>query len=90
MGSFHDTGLTCLRCGSSSVIPDAQLADSDGSGFPPSKVEITRRPQAWVFKEPIRVVTRAQVCGVCGYVELFAEDPEALWKAYLEREAHRS
>ena len=86
MADLHDTGLTCLRCGSSSVIPDARLTDRDGSGFPTSEVEIARRPEAWIFKEEERVPTRAQVCGVCGYVELFVVDPEALWNAYVDRE----
>ena len=81
-----DTGLTCLRCGSSAVVPDARLTDRDGSGHQTSEVEVTRRPEAWIFKEQERSPLRAQVCGVCGHVELFARDPEALWEAYRDRE----
>ena len=91
MSDFHDTGLTCLRCGSSSVIPDAHLIDrGEADNRKPAHVGIIRKPEAWIFKEEERVQTRAQVCGVCGYVELFVKDPEALWEAYLDREGNRS
>lgn len=83
MPDIHDTGLTCLRCGSSHIIPDAEINDSNGSTL---KVTVHRRPDASVFKKPVQSKTRFQVCGVCGNVELYVEDPEGLWEAYLDRD----
>ncbi|MEO0556838.1 MAG: hypothetical protein AAF170_01510 [Bacteroidota bacterium] len=87
MPDFHDTGLTCLRCGSSSVIPDAEIIDSNGS---PLKVNVQRKPEASMFKGRVYSTVRFQVCGVCGNVEMYAEDPEALWDAYRDRDESRS
>ena len=74
---------TCLRCGSDAVIPDAYLVDPNYGGT--IAAEMMRAPQALMLKGKERTPVRAQVCGVCGHVELFAADPEALWQAYLDR-----
>jgi len=87
MNDVHDTSLTCLRCGSSSVIPDAEILDGNGA---PLKVNVQRKPDASVFKGRVYSETRFQVCGVCGNVELYVEDPESLWEAYLDRDEHGS
>ena len=75
---------TCLRCGSEAVIPDAYLVDPNYGGA--IGAELMRTPQAMIRKGKERTTVRAQVCGVCGHVELFATDPEALWAAYQKRE----
>jgi len=75
---------TCLRCGSEDVIPDAYLVDPNYGGA--IGAELMRSPGALMLKGKERGTVRAQVCGVCGHVELFASDPEALWQAYLDRQ----
>lgn len=79
----------CVKCGSRKVIPDADLLDqgqySDGS----LKAKYDRNPSA-IFRKG-RSVSRltARVCAGCGYVELYADNPEALYEAYrdvLDRE----
>jgi predicted nucleic-acid-binding Zn-ribbon protein len=83
-------GQPCAKCGSRKVVPDAELLDqgqySDGS----LKAKYERNPSALFFKG--RAVTRllARVCARCGYTELYAEYPEALYEAYrdvLDQEA---
>ncbi len=83
MDDAHNTGLTCLRCGSSSIIPDAEIIDSSGG---PLKVNVQRKPDASVFKGRVYSLTRFQVCGVCGNVEMYVKEPETLWEAYLDRD----
>ena len=41
-----------------------------------------------MFKGTEFVATTARVCADCGFVEVYAVDPEALWKAHLDRIAN--
>ena len=78
--------LLCPRCGSDAVIPDARLVDrGDGDARKTLDVGLETRPDAVVFKKETRVPLRAQVCGDCGFVDLFATDPGRMWEAYLDR-----
>ena len=47
------------------------------------RVAVARKPEALIFKSEEKIDTYARVCGECGFVELFAEDPLALYEAYL-------
>ena len=76
----------CLKCGSDSVVPEARLLDRNENGArQPAEVGVQKNPGAWVFKDEVRVPTRVQVCGDCGFVEVYATDPHALWDAYVDR-----
>ena len=67
-------------------FPDVRLIDrGDGDLRKPAELGVTTKPQALVFKGEVRVPTRAQVCGDCGFVEVYATDPRALWEAYVDR-----
>ena len=78
--------LRCPRCGSDAVIPDARLVDrGDGDARHTLEVGLVRQPDAMLVKHEERVAVRAQVCGDCGFVELYAADPAKLWGAYLDR-----
>jgi hypothetical protein len=46
-------------------------------------VAVARDPDAIFFTGEERIDTHARVCGECGFVELFAKDPRALYEAYL-------
>lgn len=75
---------TCARCGSSKIIPRARAVDGDhGSTVGSLHVAVARDPDAIFFKGEERIDTYARVCGECGFVELFAKDPHALYEAYL-------
>ena len=77
-------GERCGKCGSGKVIPLVGVMDqgqhSDGRlqalvGY--------SNPEAWVFKGAVYARLSATNCGECGYTELTAEDPAALYEAYL-------
>ncbi len=77
---------TCLRCGSDSIIPDVRPVDrGEANARYVTEVGIVTNPAALMFKGEVRSETRAQVCADCGFVEVYAVDPEALWNAHLER-----
>jgi ribosomal protein S27AE len=74
----------CTKCGSNRIIPLVGVIDqgeySDGSlkafvGY--------TNPEAWVFKGSVYARLRASICGQCGYTELSAENPSALYDAYI-------
>ena len=75
---------TCGRCGSSKIIPRARAIDLGDHAIVGSlRVAVERDPDALFFKGEERVDTYARICGECGFVELFAEDPQALYEAYV-------
>ena len=69
---------SCPICGSQNVIPDASVTASHQH----LKVVVKGNPQALVFKDPLIVDLKAQVCGECGHVEFKAADPKALYRRY--------
>ena len=77
--------LLCTRCGSDAVIPRVRVSErgDDNIRFD-LEVEVKRRPNAVFFKRPERSPLWAQVCGVCGHVELYADAPGALYAAHLQ------
>lgn len=76
----------CLKCGSDSVVPDARLIDrGDADSRKTAEVGVQTNPGAWVFKGEVRVPTRVQVCGDCGFIEVYATDPHKLWEAHVDR-----
>ncbi len=76
----------CLKCGSDAVIPDVRLIDRrEGNARMPAELGVETKPDALMFTGEVRVSTRAQVCGDCGFVEVYAADPRTLWDAYVER-----
>ncbi len=75
----------CNKCGSDEIIPLATMVDqgeySDGRL---KAVVAYTNPEAWVFKGAVCAKLKANICGQCGYTELIAENPAALYDAYLE------
>ena len=82
---------TCSKCDSKNIIPNALIEDKGMSNVPWSlSVRVEEKPDALVFKGRHTTALRAWVCGACGFAELYAEEPQALYDAYarsLEREA---
>lgn len=79
------TNLKCCKCGSEKVIPGVDsffLGASSGGDFT-ARVGYAN-PDALVFSGPIYAKLKANICGECGYTELVAKNPAALYKEYLE------
>ena len=74
----------CTKCGSAKIIPMAAVADQGQGSDGRLKAFVETHPDAWVFKGPVRAKLNATICGDCGYTELIAEDPAALYDAYLK------
>ena len=80
--------LTCTRCGSDEVIPRVRVVErGDGTRYD-LQVEVQRRPNAVLFKRPERSSLSALVCGACGFTELYAEAPRALYAAYVQADSN--
>lgn len=71
------TGI-CPKCGSRDIIAPAEV---HGSLDRPIKVGTYQNPDALIFKGRQEVPIFAWVCGVCGYLELYASDPNDLKKS---------
>ncbi len=71
----------CPKCGSTQVMNDVQVVDID-SHMENLAVQVQQKPHARLFKGGVRVPLKAQVCGTCGYTELYAKDPARLLEAH--------
>ena len=77
--------LKCAKCGSSKIIPLVGVIDQGehSDGQLQALVAYTN-PDAWVFKGAVYAKLNANLCGECGYTELIAENPAALYSAYQQ------
>ena len=75
----------CPRCGSDALIPDAFLGAKDLATALRLTVGVYTKPDALVLKGAVTSGVRVEVCGECGHIEAVAEEPGALWDAYVER-----
>lgn len=78
----------CASCGSDAVIPDAFTFDGKSvlNGWVGSfGVGVFGNPDATIRKDPATSRAAYRVCGDCGFVMLFADDPRALWDGYVDR-----
>jgi predicted nucleic-acid-binding Zn-ribbon protein len=69
----------CPKCDSTDIIADAKALDRSHHS---NQTELTlatfRRPEAVLFKGQQETKVSAWVCVQCGFVELYADYPEAL------------
>lgn len=73
----------CPKCGSSEIISDLRIQDGETN---PILVDIVepeppKRPFIWMAQNA-RSHFRADICGACGYTELYAENYKALNEGY--------
>jgi len=69
----------CPKCGSTDLIADASPLDqSELDATREMRVATYRKPEALVFKGQQTSNLSAWVCGGCGYVEFYADKPDAL------------
>ncbi len=75
----------CSKCGSERIIPLATMVDQGESSDGRLKAVVAyTNPEAWVFKGAVYATLKANICGQCGYTELIAGNPAALYDAYLK------
>ncbi len=72
----------CPKCGSERLIPNARLVEQDFGAAHSVRVGEFASPGDAFFKWEEKVDVRAQVCGACGFMELYATDPERLFEAF--------
>ena len=78
----------CLRCGSDTVVPDALLTTPYSQE--PDRIVLSRpRTIKSMLTSPRQHMSRAKVCGDCGFIELYAEKPGEVWDDHLTRTAER-
>ena len=77
--------MECAKCGSARVIPDVQIVDQGEYSDGQLKARVDSKPQAILFKGAITTRLRGRVCGDCGFVELFVDEPEKLFDAWQHR-----
>jgi hypothetical protein len=74
---------TCSKCQSDKVIPDVRIIDHVGHRISLG-VNVYEHPEALIFKGTHSGTLRSQVCGECGYVEIYVENPRELYTVYTE------
>lgn len=73
----------CDKCGSDKVIPQAKvIEDNDLS------VVVDENPDAVFFKRKTSSGITAKVCGNCGFIELYASDPQSIYSASQDQPPH--
>jgi hypothetical protein len=69
----------CSKCASAHMIDGAYVSAADG---PRVVVGADRHPDHGPLAHPMSTRVHAAVCGSCGYVELYANQPTELYDAY--------
>lgn len=78
------TMQTCPKCQSDHVIPDVRMIDHEDGYEVDLNVEVYENPEARIDtdRHGHYGTTRANICGACGYAELFVRGHESLWETY--------
>jgi predicted nucleic-acid-binding Zn-ribbon protein len=74
----------CIKCGSDKIISKAGITGVGDGGH--LTVLVDEKPDAFIFKQRMRSDISAKVCGNCGFMELYADDPKLLYSAYQKQE----
>ena len=72
----------CAKCQSTKIIPKARIIDTNDNFKWDLTVEVYEDPDALIFKGAHRENMFARICGECGYVETYVENPQELYSAY--------
>lgn len=77
---------TCGKCGSDKIVPKVQVIDrGDHSVEGNLEVAIDENPDAFFFRERFRAGISARVCGNCGFVEFYVNNPDLLYSAHQKQ-----
>ena len=72
----------CSKCSSTRIVPDAQTYETAGAGT--LAVCVHSNPEAMLFKGAHTGYLKAKVCGDCGHTELYVENANELYQAYVK------
>ncbi|HIN51740.1 MAG: hypothetical protein MK486_01760 [Gemmatimonadetes bacterium] len=75
MSSYHH----CSKCASDQMMDGAYFADPGGQRV---VVGIDRHPHVGPLARSASTQVHARLCGSCGFVELYANQPAELYEAY--------
>ena len=75
MSSYHH----CSKCASDQMMDGAYFADPGGQRV---VVGIDRHPRVGPLARSASTQVHARLCGSCGFVELYANQPAKLYEAY--------
>ncbi len=74
---------TCPKCGENRFVGRLDVMDRDGEwGTKSLTALLHRKPQNMVLRQTLQIAIEASICGSCGYTELYAKDPAAVWDGY--------
>jgi hypothetical protein len=73
----------CAVCGSARMMANVQVVDKNDNVRQDLQVCVAQKPEALIFRGQVYEPVRAWICGECGHVELFVENPQELYQAYL-------
>ena len=79
MSGYH----RCAKCTSDQMIEAAYVADAQGNRI---VVGVDQHPDHGALDRAVSTQIRAWVCGVCGFVELYANQPAELNDMYRRAE----
>ncbi len=78
---------SCPDCNSQKIIKDAKALDrGDSNSNNDMRVSVDEKPDALIFKQRNYSDIRAHICGDCGFIQFYADDPKTLWMAYQNRQ----
>ena len=73
----------CGKCGSAKMILGVPIKDQGQYSDGQLKAQVGfLHPEAAIFRGRTYAKLRGNICGECGYTEIFAENPELLYEAY--------
>ena len=76
---------SCTKCQSRKIIPKVRIIDrADYNGTTNLTVHVYESPDALIFKHTHDGVLSAWICGECGYVETYVDNPGELYEAYQQ------
>lgn len=73
--------IQCAMCQSNKIIPTATIHEME-KRYERLMVTVYTNPKAVFAKGGVDTWVTCAICGDCGHIMLYAEDPQALWQAY--------
>jgi hypothetical protein len=74
----------CSKCNSTKIIPNARIIDrGDYNSVRDLSVQVYEDPEALLFKGVHEGQLTARICGDCGYVEMYVDNPAELYEVFV-------
>jgi predicted nucleic-acid-binding Zn-ribbon protein len=76
--------IACAKCKSEKVVPKVRIMDRGHYSGDAGNLTLViyENPEAFLFKGSHEGTLYAQVCGDCGYTELYLDDPSKIYDIY--------